>query len=144
MLIKEACAVMDRLAKGKGAPGLLSLDCDCLFRNRYMLPCKHIFHEHIFGVTKLLNTNAWRMFQELFEESGLEVYQHRELVMVELPKLTTEERKAENRRLVLNELTERLRNRYWEAEERDSGQAEMFISKLKDSLNPIISEHDTL
>ena len=58
LLIKEACAVMDRIEKGKGVPGLTSLDCYCLFRNRYLLPCKHIFHEHMYGNVKLLTTNT--------------------------------------------------------------------------------------
>ena len=37
LIIKEACAVMNRLEKGKGVPGLTSLDCYCLFRHRYLL-----------------------------------------------------------------------------------------------------------
>src|SRR6185312_3611438 len=28
---------------GKNAPGLTSLDCDCLFINKYLLPCKHMY-----------------------------------------------------------------------------------------------------
>ena len=59
MLVKEAFAVMDRLVKGKCAQGLDSLDCHCLFRTRYMLPCKHIFHEHIYGATRLLTAITW-------------------------------------------------------------------------------------
>ena len=68
---------MDRLEKGKGVPGLTSLDCYCLFRIRYLLPCKHIFHEHFYG-NKLLTADVWRMFQGMFEESGFEVYESRE------------------------------------------------------------------
>ena len=33
LLIKEACAVMNRIENGKSAPDLTSLDCDCLFIN---------------------------------------------------------------------------------------------------------------
>ncbi|CAG8658614.1 7141_t:CDS:1, partial [Rhizophagus irregularis] len=33
LLVKEACSVMNRIEKGKGAPGLSSLNCHCLFRN---------------------------------------------------------------------------------------------------------------
>ena len=58
MLVKEACAVTDRLAKGKGAPGLTSLNCCCTFRIRYLLPCKHIFHEHTYGTNQLLTAEA--------------------------------------------------------------------------------------
>jgi len=140
MLVKQASAVMDRLAKGKGAPGLFSLDCHCLFRNRYMLPCKHIFHEHIYGDTKLLTANAWRTFQEIFEESGFEVYEHRELIIVEEPERTEEEKKAENQRLAMCELTERLRDKYWRVEESNAGQAEAFITNLEASLNQFLND----
>src|SRR6185312_8638621 len=60
LLIKEACAVMKRIESGKNAPGLTSLDCDCLFTNKYLLPCKHIFHEHMYGSTKLLTNDVWK------------------------------------------------------------------------------------
>ena len=47
---------------------------------------------------------------------------------------TEEEKRAENRRLAVNELTERLRNKYYGVEERGgAGQAEA-------SLNPIIND----
>ncbi|CAB5200016.1 unnamed protein product [Rhizophagus irregularis] len=115
LLIKEACAVMDRLEKGKGAPGLTSLDCHYLFRNRYLLPCKHIFHEHMYGDVKLLTTDVWRIFQKIFEESGFEVYEHRELVIEFVQ--TEQQKKAESRKLTVFELTERVRDRYWSVEE---------------------------
>lgn len=138
MLVNEACAVMDRLTKGKCALELISLDCHCLFRNRYMLPCKHIFHEHTYGATRLLTANAWRIFQEMFEENGFEVYEGRELVMVDAYEQTEEEKEEENRRLALNELTERLRNKYYRVEEK--GEAKAFIKKLEASLDPIIND----
>ncbi|CAB4390823.1 unnamed protein product [Rhizophagus irregularis] len=77
LIIKEACAVMNRLEKGKGVPGLSSLDCFCLFHHRYLLPCKHIFHEHMYG-NKLLTADVWQMFRATFEENGFEVYESRE------------------------------------------------------------------
>jgi hypothetical protein len=45
----------------------------------------------------LLTNNAWRKFQELFEESGFEIYEKRELVFVETPAQTEEEKQVENR-----------------------------------------------
>ena len=72
---------MDRIESGKSAPGLTSLDCHCLFRNRYLLPCKHIFHEHMYGNSKLLTTDVWKIFQKMFEESGFEIYESRESVI---------------------------------------------------------------
>ena len=72
---------MDRIEKGKCTPGLTSLDCHCLFRNRYLLPCKHIFHEHMYSNMKLLTADVQEMFQRIFEESGYEVYESRESVI---------------------------------------------------------------
>jgi hypothetical protein len=137
LLIKEACAVMDRLEKGKGASGLTSLDCHCLFRNRYLLPCKHIFHEHMYRNVKLLTTDVWRMFQKIFEESGFEVYEHCELVIEFIQ--TEQQKKTEGQKLTVFELTERVRDRYWSVEEGgDVERTKAFISTLEASLNPII------
>ena len=46
LLVKEARAVMDRI---EGVPDLSSLNCHCIFRNRYLLP---------------LTVDAWKAFQE--------------------------------------------------------------------------------
>ena len=52
-----------------------------------------------------------------------------------------QQKKAENRRLTVAELTERVRDRYWRVEEMgDVMRTEAFISMLKTSLNPIISQ----
>ncbi|CAG8537784.1 16602_t:CDS:2 [Gigaspora rosea] len=77
LLIKEACAIMNRLEKSKGVPGLISLDCYCLFRNRYLLLCKHIFYGN-----NLLTADVWKRFQEMFKESRFEVYESRESFVV--------------------------------------------------------------
>ena len=74
----------------------------------------------------------------MFEENGFEVYEGRELVMVDAYEQTEEEKEEENRRLALNELTERLRNKYYRVEEK--GKAKAFIKKLKASLDPIIND----
>lgn len=130
--------MMDRIEKGKGAPDLASLNCHCWFRNRYLLPCKHIFHEHIYGNVKLLTVDAWKVFQEMFEEGGYEIYEGRESV-IELAQ-TKQQKEAENRRLTVVELTERIRDGYWSVEEKGNiEKTEAFISKLETSLNPIIS-----
>ncbi|RHZ67797.1 hypothetical protein Glove_299g115 [Diversispora epigaea] len=109
LIIKEACVIMCRIEKGKGMPGLTSLDCHCLFCNRYLLPCKHIFHEHLY-------------------ECGAQ---------------TEQQKSAENRRLVVAELTERVRDRYWSVEETGNiERTETFVSMLEVSLNPIILQFD--
>ena len=82
---------MDRIEKGKRAPGLTSLNCHCLFHNRYLLPCKHIFHEHMYGSVELLTGQIWEIFQRMFKESGFEIYESRELVIVK----QTENRKQQ-------------------------------------------------
>jgi len=73
---------MKKIEKGKCVPGLTSLDCHYLFRNQYLLLCKHIFHEHMHGSMKLLTSEVWELFQRMFEENGFEVYEHKELVMI--------------------------------------------------------------
>ena len=56
-------------------------------------------------------------FQEVFDVSGFEVYEGWKLVMVDVSE-QTEEKRAENRRLAVNELTERLRHKYYGVEGR--------------------------
>ncbi|CAB4375049.1 unnamed protein product [Rhizophagus irregularis] len=114
LIVKEACAVMNRLEKGKGVPGLSSLDCFCLFHHRYLLPCKHIFHEHMYG-NKLLTADVWQMFRATFEENGFEVYESRESFIEYVQ--TEQQKSAEDRRIAVGELTERMRDRYWRVEE---------------------------
>ena len=141
LLVKEARAVMDRIEKGKGALGLSSLNCHCIFRNRYLLLCRHIFHEHIYGSIRLLTVDAWKAFQGMFEECGYEIYESRESI-IEFAQ-TKQLREAEDRRLTVVELTERIRDRYWSVEEMgDVEKTEAFISMLEASLNPIISNFD--
>ena len=105
-----------------------------------MLPCKHIFHEHTYGTNRLLTTEAWKSYQEMFEESGFEVYERRELVTMELSGRSEEEKRAENRRHAINELTEKLRGKYWNVEEKGGAEeAEAFIVRLEGFLDPIFS-----
>ena len=93
----------------------------------------------MYGDMKLLTTDTWRMFQGMFEENGFEVYESRES-MIEFVQ-TEQQKKAENRRLTVAELTERVRDRYWRVEELgDIGRTETFVSMLEASLNPIISQ----
>ena len=93
----------------------------------------------MYGDMKLLTTDTWRMFQEMFEENGFEVYESRES-MIEFVQ-TEQQKDAENRRLTVAELTERVRDRYWRVEELgDIGRTETFVSMLEVSLNPIISQ----
>ena len=93
----------------------------------------------MYGDMKLLTTDTWRMFQGMFEENGFEVYESRES-MIEFVQ-TEQQKDAENRRLTVAELTERVRDRYCRVEELDDiGRTETFVSMLEASLNPIISQ----
>ena len=57
--------------------------------------------------------------------------------------MTKEQKEAENWRLTVVELTERIRDKYWNVEESgDTEKTEAFISMLETSLNPVISKFD--
>jgi hypothetical protein len=140
MLVEEFNAVEKRIEKGKPIPGLISLNCNCSFFHKYLLPCRHIFHEDMCGTTKLLVPNAWIEFQQMFEETGFEIYVHRELVEVEVHRMNDDEKAMENRKIIVNELTERIRDVYWRVEERgDVEQTGVFIRELKNCLDPILN-----
>ncbi|GES99088.1 hypothetical protein GLOIN_2v1777773 [Rhizophagus clarus] len=140
MLVNEFNAVQGRIEKGKPTPGLISLNCNCLFFRQFLLPCRHIFHEHVYGDIKLLTVDIWEKFQKMFEEAGFEIYMHRELVEIEEPKKTEAEKAAENRRLTINELMERTRDIYWRVEEKNNPeQTCMFIQELNTCLEPVLN-----
>ena len=93
----------------------------------------------MFGNIKLLTADVWKVFQKMFEECGFEIYEGRESTIEFVQ--TEKQKGAENRRLTVVELTERIRDRYWNVEEMgDIEKTETFISMLKASLNPIISK----
>ena len=74
----------------------------------------------------------------MFEKSGYEIYEGRESVIEFVQ--TKQQKEAENRRLTVVELTERIRDRYWSVEEKgDIEKTNTFISMLETSLNSIIS-----
>ncbi|POG79139.1 hypothetical protein GLOIN_2v1472604 [Rhizophagus irregularis DAOM 181602=DAOM 197198] len=82
-----------------------------------------------------------KAFQGMFEECGYEIYENRESVIEFVQ--TKQLKEAEDRRLTVVELTERIRDKYWSVEERgDTEKTETFISMLEASLNLIISNFD--
>ncbi|RHZ67799.1 hypothetical protein Glove_299g65 [Diversispora epigaea] len=142
-IVSEVHAVEKRIEKGKDVPVLTSLNCYCLFFRQYLLPCWHIFHNHLYDEKKLLTTNAWEQFQQMFIESGFEVYISHELVEIELPKKTKAEKAMENQRSTINELIERTRNAYWRVEEKGNAvQKSTFIETLKASLGSILNAEE--
>ena len=75
----------------------------------------------------------------MFEEYGFEIYEGRESTIEFVQ--TEKQKGAENRRLTVVKLTERIWDRYWSVEEmNDAEKTETFISMLETSLNPIISK----
>ena len=88
-----------------------------------------------------MTVDAWKAFQGMFEECGYEIYEGRESVIEFVQ--TKQQKEAENRRLTMVELTERIRDKYWSIEEKgDTEKTEAFISMLENSLNPVISNFD--
>lgn len=135
----EALAVNDRLEKGKPPPNLLTAECHCRFFARYLLPCRHVFHEHMFGQHKLLTASVWHSFQFMFEEAGFEVYEHGERVNVAKDKPSQAEQVAEHLRVRVEEVNERLRDTYFSILE--SGNVEesaQFIERLEATIEPLL------
>ena len=91
------------------------------------------------GSMKLLTSEIWELFQRMFEENRFEVYEHKELVMIF--EQTKQQKEAEDRKLTVNELTERIHDGYWRVEERDViEQIEAYIKILETSIKPIIMQ----
>ena len=77
----------------------------------------------------------------MFEECGYEIYEGRETIIEFVQ--TKERKEAEDRRLSVVELTEKIRDKYWNVEEMGNVKnTEAFISMLETSINPIISKFD--
>jgi len=104
LIANEFAGMTSRIAKGKPPPNLATAECHCLFFNRYMLPCRHVFHQHLYGDAQLLANDVWQAFQSTFEEAGFEVYEHRERIELPEPMETQAQREARQRRQALDEL----------------------------------------
>ncbi|CAG8726188.1 21013_t:CDS:1 [Gigaspora rosea] len=100
-----------------------------------------MFHEHVNGDKQILTLNVWEQFQNMFAENGFEIYEHHELVEIELPKKTEAKKAAKNRRSIVNELIERTRGAYWKIEDEGSPlEKSEFIKDLRNSLNNILNK----
>ena len=88
-----------------------------------------------------MTTEVWQIFHEIFEENGFEVYESRESFIEHVQ--TEQQKGAENRRIAVGELTERMRDRYWHVEEMGNiERTQSFISMLEVSVSSIISRFD--
>jgi hypothetical protein len=134
LIIGEAREMSARIEKGKPPPEMVVPECHCLFFSRYLLPCRHILHSHIFGTDppeKLISIDDWRKFQHMFDETGMEVYRSRTQVEIPMHAETEEERKQNIYRLKANGLLENVRNGFWRAMDRGiENDIEQFIEDL--------------
>ncbi|PKY60290.1 hypothetical protein RhiirA4_518069 [Rhizophagus irregularis] len=90
---------------------------------------------------KLLTAKVWKMFHEMFEESGFEVYESQESFIEYVQ--TEQQKGAESQKIAVGELTERMRDRYWRVEEMgDVERTQSFISMLEAFVDLIISRFD--
>jgi len=132
----EAQAVLSRLEKEKSLLGLTSVECDYCFYNYYLLPCRYIFHEDMYG-RKLLIADRWADFQQLFAESDFEIYESRE--RVEILEHKGEEQQTNIRHTRFNELVERLQDCYWRVEEAGNvNEAIGFVDTLAIALENVL------
>ncbi|RIB21156.1 hypothetical protein C2G38_2034618 [Gigaspora rosea] len=98
-----------------------------------------MFHEHIYGVTKLLTANVWKRFQLMFQDCGFEVYFHCEIVELDALEKTEAEKASDNRRSAVNEFIERTRDVYWRIEKKgDEEQTNAFVRDLKSRLVSVL------
>ena len=82
LLSRELDAVEACIAEGKVSDFDKDLQCHCQFHRRYLLPCRHIFHFD--SDVKVLTPTRWAAYVEMFEETGMEVYETSGMVWVEL------------------------------------------------------------
>uniref|UniRef100_U9U8P1 MULE transposase domain-containing protein n=1 Tax=Rhizophagus irregularis (strain DAOM 181602 / DAOM 197198 / MUCL 43194) TaxID=747089 RepID=U9U8P1_RHIID len=77
----------------------------------------------------------------MFDETGFDVYMHREIDLnVPVSRLTEAENAIVNRRQSVSELMERIRDTYWRVKERGNAeQTGVFIEELKGCLEPILN-----
>lgn len=83
LLSMELEGVEKRLAASKEIPQFDdTLTCYCQFARHYLLPCRHIFHLDS-EIPGGILTEKWSEYQDLFRESGMEVYEGIQRVTVE-------------------------------------------------------------
>ncbi|CAG8828684.1 24255_t:CDS:1, partial [Cetraspora pellucida] len=117
LIAEEVHAISKRLEEGKCVPNLESVDCLCRFFNRYILLCRHIFHEQLCSAN-ILMSETWRNFQKTFEENGMEVYQTHGIVEVPVIQKSLTEKTAEKSQSKMNKLFEQTRDYYYRLSEK--------------------------
>lgn len=142
LIADEAMAVMERLAKGKAPPGMIELDCHCRFFTRYLVPCRHMFHEHIYGKNKILTELAWKAFQDMFAENGMTIYESRGVVELPVVELTEAQREARRLQDEMEEFAERQRDAFFRVLERgDNAETARFLNHMRASADSYINRN---
>ncbi|CAG8562667.1 8740_t:CDS:2, partial [Scutellospora calospora] len=95
LIAEEVHTVSKRLEEGKRVPNLKTADCSCKFFTKYMLPCRHIFHEQLCSDSSILTSES------------------RQLVEVLLIQLLDAEKNIKKSRQVMNELFEGTKDQYY-------------------------------
>lgn len=113
LLIDEIRASEKRVEEGKEIPEFNSPECYCQFFRRYLLPCRHIFHRD--HNREFLTDDDWKLFRNIFAESGFDVYISRMRVAVEREE-DPREVEAEQHRLEFYAAMEEVRERWFELE----------------------------
>ncbi|CAB4399188.1 unnamed protein product [Rhizophagus irregularis] len=93
----------------------------------------HRWNLSLYGNAKLLTPNTWDQFQQMFDETGFDVYMHREIDLnVPVSRLTEAKNAIVNRQQSVSKLMERICDTYWRVEERGNAeQTGVFIEELK-------------
>ncbi|CAG8509342.1 15205_t:CDS:2 [Cetraspora pellucida] len=144
LMTSEITAMNKRVEKRKLLPNLIAPKCTCLFFCRYLVPCKHIFHQHLFGQAsnKLLTINIWKRLQDMFVKEGIAIYEGNKITKILVPVQTLEEKEMKARRLHIGEIMEKIYDRYRTTEKKSNENiATEFIKRLDMLLSQILNKY---
>ncbi|CAG8767317.1 397_t:CDS:2, partial [Gigaspora rosea] len=85
---------------------------------KFIFLIQKLIAEKAHAVSQRLQKGKKYYFQETFSESGLEMYQSRQLVKVPLIQQLDAEKNAEKSRQIINELFEKTRDQYYQLAEK--------------------------
>lgn len=62
---------------------IIKLVCPCDFYSNYRLPCRHMFQVDMYSENKILDENAWKIFNYFNKEHGVDVWIETVPVLIE-------------------------------------------------------------
>jgi hypothetical protein len=112
-------------------------ECECSFYRKYLIPCRHIWYRHITHHT--ISDEQWDTWQQQFKENGMEVYEVRTKIVVDLPPPSVPVFTArETYTLQYREISERLRTAWYDFMDETEGLPEVDrIKCMKNWLNSL-------